>query len=151
GRPSNMRREHARRVAHDQAKAWIATIRHRDKQDAAGGHIGGLERDAIDRSNGVRIRAEGRRDADERLAIANDVNGRVYRRDDDGLTWAQLRGVLYPVVVGERLRRDPVGRRDREKRLTRRDRVDLKAWRVLAQFCDRRASRDDDRPFERTR
>src|SRR5207247_3206251 len=92
-----------------------------------------------------------RRDADERRAMANGVNGGVYRRDDDGLTRAQLRGVLYPVVVGERLRRDPVGRRDREKRLARRDRVDLKAWRVFTERCGRRASRDDDRPFERTR
>src|SRR5207253_608070 len=131
GRPPNARREHAWRVAHDETEARVAAFGHRDKQDPADRHIGRLKSDAVHVPHRVGIRAEARGDTRERLPVADHMDGGIDRRDHDRLTRPELRRVLYPVVVSDGLRRDPVPRRDRKKRLAWRDRVDLEARRVL--------------------
>src|SRR5438270_164711 len=118
-------------VGHDGAEARVAAFGHWDKQEPADRHIGRLKSDAVHVPHRVGIRAEARGDTRDRLAVANHMDGGIDGRDHDRLTRPELGRVLYPVVVSDGLRRDPVPRRDRKKRLAWRDRVDLEARRVL--------------------
>ena len=76
------------------------------------------------------------------------MDGGVDRRDDERLPETKLGCVLDAVVVGERLRRDAVLRRDREERLAREHCVHAKTGWILANGGERRAARDEHRAVD---
>src|SRR5207253_11465432 len=109
---------------------------------------GGLERDAVHGPDGVGIRPEARGDPRDGLAVANDVDRGIDRRNHERLPWAKLRRVFDPIVVRERLRRDRVDGRYREERLSWCHGMYLESRRIHAEGGDRRAPRDDHGTFD---